>query len=447
LWASGFRSYYCGLGLKYMGLAIKKGLTMQRSNFVLRLTVLLGTFLAVNSFAADRIESVLPAAPVVPAAQSTAELLETGWKVSSERYTQAQEIYQRAKQAAPGDVRVPFAMALVAMKNAKLDEAAKYIDEALPNEKTNFPIRRVDFWIDVQRKDKVAQKSDLQKLAKLLAADKASADRDSYQETARWLGSVMGYYAFTESGRTMFSVPDRAALEANLTAVLTGSLATAFNAGKDNVEQMSKSLDDQYDTARQQSKDKLDAQRAADRQKNETLLSDANQQLAAAQNALTQFQQQSGIDNLETENQSLQGTLSDLKSRRNRLQNMITSHDKEEDRRAQNDKNYRKQTDYADRNDLDHVNRLGGQAQYRLGEIARQLPALRTELNRLSSDVDRKGKAVKTLTGIQNTLAKSPSTSDGASTTLQGKMRMFTTYVPMDLEQEKQRILASYKAK
>ena len=257
----------------------------------------------------------------------------------------------------------------------------------------------------------------------------------------------MGYYAFTETGRTLLPAADRAALEANLTAVLTGSLATAFNAGKDNVEQMSKSLDDQYDTAHQQSKDKIEAQRAADRQKNEALLSEANQQLAAAQNALTLFQQQSGIDQLENENQSLQGTLNDLKGRRNRLQNMITSHDKEEDQRAQNDKNYRKQTDYADRNDLDQVNRLGGRAQNRMGEIARQLPALRTELNRLSSDMDRKGKAVKALTGIQNTLAKSPSTSDGATTTLQGKMRMFTTYVPMDLEQEKQRILASYKAK
>ena len=304
---------------------------MQRSDFVIRMTAILGAFLAAKSFAADRLESVPPAASAVPAAQPTAELLETGWKVSSERYTQAQAIYQAHKQAAPADVRVPYAMALVAMKNAKLNEAAKYIDEALPNEKTNFPIRRVEFWIDLQRKDKEAQKTDLKKLADLLVADKASADRDSYQETARWLGSVMGYYAFAETGRTLLPAADRAALEANLTAVLTGSLATAFNAGKGDVEQMSKSLDDQYDTAHQQSKDKIEAQRAADRQKNEALLSDTNQQLAAAQNALTLFQQQSGIDELEREHQSLQGTLNDLKGQRSRLQNLITSHDKEED--------------------------------------------------------------------------------------------------------------------
>jgi uncharacterized protein (DUF2141 family) len=90
---------------------------------------------------------------------------------------------------------------------------------------------------------------------------------------------------------------------------LTGSLATAFSAGKGAVEQTSKSLDNEFEKILQQSKDKLEAQRTVDRQKNETLLTDANKQLAAAQYALSQFQQQSGIDKLETKQQTLQGTL------------------------------------------------------------------------------------------------------------------------------------------
>ncbi len=417
---------------------------MRRCNFKIGMFAMLGLALAAKSFAADHIESVAPAAP---AAKSTAELLQMGWKPSAEKYSQAQELFQQARQAAPGDVRVPFAMALVAMKNIKLDEAAKYIDDALPNDKTNFPIRRVEFWIDLQRKDREAQKSDLRKLASLLAADRASADRDAYQETARWLGSVMGYYAFTETGRSLLPSADRAALEANISTELEGSLATAYVAGKATVEEMSKSFDDQFDAARQQSKEKIETQRAADREKNEILLGDANQQLVLAQNALAQFQQQSGIDKLEREQQSLKGALNDLKGRRSRLQNLITSHDKEEDRRAQNDKNYRKQTDYADRNDLDRVNHLGVQAQNRLMDIGGQLPPLRNEQDRLSDDFNRKNGLVKKLSGIQNNLAKPPSISDGASTNLQSKMRMFTTYVAMDLEQEKQRILASYNAK
>ena len=417
---------------------------MRRSDVVIRLMAMLGVLWAVTSFAADRVESV---APPAPAASATAELLETGWKASSERYAQALEIYQRARQAAPGDVRIPFAMSLVAMRNLKLDEAAKYIDEALPGEKTNFPIRRVEFWIDVQRKDKDAQKSDLRKLAEILVADKLAAERDSYQETAHWLGSVMGYYAFAETGRSLLPVTDRQSLDTYISGLLSGALATQFNAGKNSVEELSKTLENQLDAARQQSKDKNDAQRAADRQKNEALLSDANQHLANATNAFAQFQQQSGIDQLENERKTLLGQLNDLKGRRDRLQDLIKNHDQEEDRRAQKDKNYRKQTDYADRNDLDQVIQFGTNALNRQRDINSQLPALRNERKRLSDDVDRQNDLLKRLTSIQNNLAKAPSAADGASASLQGKMRMFTTYVAMDLEQEKQRILATYRAK
>jgi chromosome segregation ATPase len=417
---------------------------MRRSDFVMRLMAMLGVLSAATSFAADRVES--DASPA-PAANATAELLETGWKASSQRYAQAQDIYQRARQSAPGDVRVPFAMSLVAMRNSKLDEAAKYIDEALPSEKTNFPIRRVEFWIDVQRKDKDAQKSHLRKLAEILVADKLAAERDSYQETSHWLGSVMGYYAFTETGRSLLPVADRQSLAAYISGLLSGSLATRFDAGKNSVEELSKTLENQLDAARQQSKDKNEAQRDVDRQKNEALLSDAYQQLAKATNALAQFQQQSGIDKLENEQRSLQRQLNELNDRSKRLQNLIKNHDQEEDRRAQKDRNYRKQTDYADRNDLDQVNRMGSNALGRQREIGGQLPALQNERKRLSDEVNRQNDLLKRLTSIQNNLAKAPSAADGASASLQGRMRMFTTYVAMDLEQEKQRILATYRGK
>ena len=70
---------------------------------------------------------------------------------------------------------------------------------------------------------------------------------------------------------------------------------------------------------RQQSKDKNEAQRDVDRQKNEALLSDAYQQLAKATNALCSFQQQSGIDKLENERQGTLRQLNDLRGRRDRV--------------------------------------------------------------------------------------------------------------------------------
>jgi len=284
-------------------------------------------------------------------------------------------------------------------------------------------------------------------LAEILVADKLAAERDSYQETAHWLGSVMGYYAFTETGRSLLPVADRQSLAAYISGLLSGSLETQFDAGKNSVEELSKTLENQHDAVRQQSKDKNEAQRDADRQKNEALLSDANQQLAKAANALAQFQQQAGIDELENDQRSLQRQLNELKDSSKRLQDLIKNHDQEEDRRAQKYKNYRKQTDYADRNDLDRINQLGSNALNRQREINGQLPALRNERKRLSDDVDRQNGLLKRLTANQNYLAKAPSSADGASASLQGKMKMFTTYVAMDLEQEKQRILATYRVK
>ena len=94
-------------------------------------------------------------------------------------------------------------MSLVAMRNSKLDEAAKYIDELLPSEKTNFPIRRVEFWIDVQRKDKDAQKNDLRQIGwKSWLPINWRPNVIATKKHAHWLGSVMGYYAFTETGRS-----------------------------------------------------------------------------------------------------------------------------------------------------------------------------------------------------------------------------------------------------
>jgi len=62
---------------------------MRRCDFAIRLMAMLGVLWAVTSFAADRVESV---APPAAAASATAELLETCWKASSERYSQALEI-------------------------------------------------------------------------------------------------------------------------------------------------------------------------------------------------------------------------------------------------------------------------------------------------------------------------------------------------------------------
>src|SRR5579871_1577153 len=70
------------------------------------------------------------------------KILESGWKPSQANYDTAKQHYDAAKSAAPGDVRVPYAMALVAMQNHRTADASVYLDEALAGDKPLLPVRR-----------------------------------------------------------------------------------------------------------------------------------------------------------------------------------------------------------------------------------------------------------------------------------------------------------------
>ena len=73
------------------------------------------------------------------------KLLDVGWNASNERLT-AQAQFRQAKNDAPGDVRVDFAMALVSLQNHNLEEASTHLADALQTEKSLLPIRRVQVW-------------------------------------------------------------------------------------------------------------------------------------------------------------------------------------------------------------------------------------------------------------------------------------------------------------
>jgi hypothetical protein len=144
--------------------------------------------LATISIAACSAIAAEPPAGAAPAVQ----LLNAGWKASAANYTAAQRQYDQARHDAQQDVRLSFAMALVAVQNHHLPDASKYLDEGLSAGKPLLPIRRTKIWLDVRLNDKVAVKSDTHELASILSADAASASRADYQKSARWLGAVIG---------------------------------------------------------------------------------------------------------------------------------------------------------------------------------------------------------------------------------------------------------------
>ena len=179
-------------------------------------------------------------------------------------------------------------MALVAIKRYRLDEASKYIDEALVNEKPLLPIRRVKFWLDLQRKDQAAQKGDVRKLTSILAVNSALAERADYQETARWLGVALGYYS--EPGKSQLPAADLEALDAEVSGQLKGPWAKSLTEGRNSVGEQFKKLQANLVDVRKQVKARNEAKRADDRQKNDTDLRDCNGKLRTAQLELARIQ-------------------------------------------------------------------------------------------------------------------------------------------------------------
>lgn len=69
------------------------------------------------------------------------QILESGWKPAAANYDSAKQLYEHVKATAPGDVRAPFAMVLVAIRNYRLKDAAEYLTQAVANGKPLLPIR------------------------------------------------------------------------------------------------------------------------------------------------------------------------------------------------------------------------------------------------------------------------------------------------------------------
>src|SRR5262245_50172767 len=84
--------------------------------------------------------SCLSAAPLFAqspgVASQVSKLLDTAWeKPTPSAYDAALKQYLQIKAIAPNDIRGSLAIALIAAKNHRLGDAAKYLDEALANGK------------------------------------------------------------------------------------------------------------------------------------------------------------------------------------------------------------------------------------------------------------------------------------------------------------------------
>ena len=379
-------------------------------------------------------------------ASQVAKLLETGWKTAPDTFALAQEQYEQAKQSNPSDVRIPFAMALVAIKTQHNEQAAKYLKDALINEKPLLPIRRATIWHALNRNDVDSALAAIRDLGRIMSADGAPEDRPDYQESARWLGSVVGFGV--EPGGNRFRADELNALDAQLSGDLKGKLLTEYVAGKAAVTKRFNELQEQLTATRQAVIEKNVTQLADSQTENSTALANIVSEHQTAAQLAQQLQ-----DKMIAEGPVLKARGLEL----SRQWDQIGVHLKvlQDQLKREQSKQYKDQNQILIQNlnfdiklEEQRVRELKQPIEKEMTELRSRLRANQSKLLAAQQDEQRLAKLEQSRTVKSKQLAKqSASSSSGnspKSAAIASQLTSISTYVYFNLDQEKKRILATY---
>jgi hypothetical protein len=375
--------------------------------------------------------AVCTAAAASPAGQLQ-QLFDGSWKPSPEGYEAAQQQFQQLQAVAAGDVRVPLSMALIAAKNYSYDDAQKYLEQSIAGgSKTKIdPIMlaalRLKIWVQVQRKDYAAAQSSIRELARVLSTEDATLPHAESKQTAEWLGGVLGFYSGPGANQTPSPIGD--ALASDVTKLLPGPLADTLADGKAAALKQYEQLQADQAVQRAELKSRNAAKRADEIQRNQTAQSAVAEKLKKLEDSASKSA--ADAKNNKTDTAATQKEQQKLQDQGNSLQRQL-----DEELRKPN------------RNE-----RSIGRLRQELNNVQQQLANAGTAGNPADASKQKLETEQKRLQGLQarleargKQLASAP--DDTLTTSLDSKIAMLSTYAPIDLDQEKQRILDSYIAK
>ena len=287
-------------------------------------------------------------------------------------------------------------------------------------------------------KNKQAAASDLKDLVRAMAtADAAQADT---LETARWLGCVFGYLNGPGKGQ----IPDEqvAALTAEVTDKLKGPLADVFSENLNRIANQYTQLQQQLAQAHLDAKQRNKAKLEASRKENETALAEATknrtndeesskklhdtyeQQAPLKRSQLDAAQRQ--FAQLNTTIVQLQSAINEVQSSSNPLSNQFIGQ-------------WNEQLNVANASQR----RLNAQA----ADINAWFRKMDADERTLSKEL-KKRIVEDAQTQKSKALEKATVTdSDSSTAALESKVNSISTYADIDLEQEKNRILQTYRVK
>ncbi len=294
-------------------------------------------------------------------------------------------------------------------------------------------------YVDVLLKNKQAAASDLKDLVRAMAtADAAQADT---LETARWLGCVFGYLNGPGKGQ----IPDEqvAALTAEVTDKLKGPLADVFSENLNRIANQYTQLQQQLAQAHLDAKQRNEAKLEASRKENETALAEATKNRTNDEESSKKlhdtYEQQAQLKTsqldaaqrqfaqLNTTIVQLQSAINEAQSSSNPLSNQFIGQ-------------WNEQLNVANASQR----RLNAQA----ADINAWFRKMDADERTLSKELKKAQSLEDARTQKSKALEKATVTdSDSSTAALESKVNSISTYADIDLEQEKNRILQTYRVK
>jgi len=119
-------------------------------------------------------------------------LLSLGWERSFDGLREAEAIYEQAREAAPGDVRVPYAMAVVAIKHHRYAAALGYIETMRELRPNLWVSNRAKLWLLVVLRRYEASLEQLAWMSEQFTAGEGEPDAKT-SERVKWMGRMFGF--------------------------------------------------------------------------------------------------------------------------------------------------------------------------------------------------------------------------------------------------------------
>ena len=393
-------------------------------------------------------------------------LFTDGWVGGDAALFRAEGHLSHAKDAAPQDARPLYAYALVQLKGHKFKEARATLDDLVQRFPNELPARQTDVWLTAYLHDYPEALTGLSALAARLPKEDTASSKDELAalETAKFLGRMFGFLA----GPAPDHLPDDKVSDAEKQVKdgLSSGRRVAFEAGRDEVtkkfndlqaEKTSTQESSKVDEAKQKSDDqaKIAGDRESIKSERATLEQQANAAKAAFDTEEKKLQEQ--IKPLKTEYDNLANRARPLQTKvqnaeRDAANKESQANGEKDKNKAQQLRNDAKRIRDGVQNDRRNLDQLQGQARGLQGQFNHLEGQANALAQQYRAGLSKLNAANNQLTNKERTIAQReredalPATGEtGGVKSLESKLTALATYVPLLLDQEKQRVLDSFE--